>query len=109
MDKRKQNEIPYFNEINDFLEAAQVKNRTDNPMFYCMRLQEHKDRIYMIPFKRGFYFVGLFFKPDFKNEFPFFNVLNTTLFQIDKELGKQWGPISLHQDQKMLNRNVRHS
>lgn len=129
--------IPYFTEINDFLEATRIKNRTDNPMFYCMRLKEHKEQIYMPPFKRGFYFIGLltaqnntrvayndknipildsfivfqspnqlysfyresgtvgylvyfkeecfnFFKPDLKNEFPFFNVLNTTLFQIDK-------------------------
>lgn len=137
MDRKKQKEIPYFNEINDFLEATQVKNRTGNPLFYCMRLKEHKERIYMSPFKRGFYFIGLlttrkntrvayndktdvsildsfivfqspnllysfyresdtvgyliyfkeecfdFFKPDFKKEFAFFNVLNTTLFQID--------------------------
>lgn len=137
MNKKKHKKIPYFNEINDFLEATQVKNRTGSPMFYCMRLKEHKERIYMSPFKRGFYFIGLlttrkntrvayndkkdvsildsfivfqspnllysfyresdtvgyliyfkedcfdFFKPDFKNEFLFFNILNTTLFQIN--------------------------
>lgn len=146
MNKRKQNEIPYFNEINDFLEVTQVKNRSDNPMFYCMRLKEHKEQIYMPPFKRGFYFIGLltvqnntrvtyndknisildsfivfqspnllysfyresdtvgyliyfkeecfnFFKPDFKNEFPFFNILNTTLFQINKD---QYNELSVH-------------
>lgn len=146
MNKRKQNEIPYFNEINDFLEATQVENRSDNPMFYCMRLKEHKEQIYMPPFKRGFYFIGLltvqnntrvtyndknisildsfivfqspnllysfyresdtvgyliyfkeecfnFFKPDFKNEFPFFNILNTTLFQINKD---QYKELSVH-------------
>lgn len=146
MNKRKQNEIPYFDEINDFLEATQVKNRSHNPMFYCMRLKEHKEQIYMPPFKRGFYFIGLltvqnntrvtyndknisildsfivfqspnllysfyresdtvgyliyfkeecfnFFKPDFKNEFPFFNILNTTLFQINKD---QYKELSVH-------------
>lgn len=136
MNKKNQKDIPYFEEINDFLQATRVKNRTGNPMFYYMRLTEHKKRIYMSPLKRGFYFIGLlttrkntrvayngkdvsildsfivfqspnllysfyrelgtegyliyfkeqcfdFFKPDFKNEFPFFNILNTTLFQID--------------------------
>lgn len=136
MHKRSKKEIPYFHDINTFLEATQVKNRTGNPLFYCMRLKEHKKQIYMSPFKRGFYFIGLlttrkntrvayngkdvsildsfivfqspnllysfyrelgtegyliyfkeecldFFKPDIKKEFPFFNILNTTLFQID--------------------------
>lgn len=34
-----------------------------------------------------------FFKPDFKNEFPFFNILNTTLFQINKD---QYKELSVH-------------
>ena len=50
--------IPFFDEINDFLEATQVPNRTDDPLFYGMRLQ-HDNNIYMPPFRRGFYFVGL--------------------------------------------------
>lgn len=138
MHKKNQKNTPYFHEINDFLQATEVKNRTNNPMFYCMRLKDHKKQIYMSPFKRGFYFIGLlttrkntrvtyngkdisildsfivfqspnllysfyrelgtegyliyfkeecfeFFKPDLKNEFPFFNILNTTLFQIDTD------------------------
>lgn len=129
--------IPFFEEINDFLEATKVPDRTDDPLFYCMRLQRHQHKIYMPPFRRGFYFVGLiniqnettvtynnnneaisdsfivfqspnllysfytasktsgyliyfkeellsFFKPNIQDEFPFFNVLNTTLFQLDK-------------------------
>src|SRR5690606_15701562 len=112
----------------------------------CMRLREHKEPIYMSPFKRGFYFIGLlttqsntrvayndkdisildsfivfqspnllysfyresdtvgyliyfkeecfdFFKPDFKKEFPFFNVLNTNLFQINSG---QYNDLSVH-------------
>jgi len=138
MGKEKQKSIPYFAEINDFLEATQVKDRSNNPLFYCMRLKEHEEVIYMPPFRRGFYFVGLlttksnaevayndkkisildsfivfqspnllysfyrepdtigyliyfkedclnFFKPNIQEEFPFFNVLNTTLFQLNKQ------------------------
>lgn len=130
--------IPFFEEINDFLKVTKVSNRTHDPLFYCMRLQHHQNKIYMPPFRRGFYFVGLiniqdettvvynndketildsfivfqspnllysfytapktsgyliyfkeeflnFFKPDIQDEFPFFNILNTTLFQLDKE------------------------
>lgn len=129
--------IPFFEEINDFLKAAKVSNRTNDPLFYCMRLQHYQSKIYMPPFRRGFYFVGLinirnettviynnnneaildsfivfqspnllysfytapetsgyliyfkeeflsFFKPNIQEEFPFFNILNTTLFQLDK-------------------------
>ncbi len=129
--------IPFFEEINGFLKATKVSNRTNDPLFYCMRLQQHQSKIYMPPFRRGFYFVGLinirnettvvynndkeaildsfivfqspnllysfytapmtsgyliyfkeeflsFFKPDIQDEFPFFNILNTTLFQLDR-------------------------
>lgn len=129
--------IPYFEEINDFLAATKVPDRTNDPLFYCMRLQKHENRIFMPPFKRGFYFVGLinvqdetsvtynekrevildsfivfqapdllysfyaspgtsgyliyfkeacfeFFKPDIQKEFPFFNILNTALFHLER-------------------------
>lgn len=126
--------IPFYKEINDFLEAAQVKHRTSDPLIYCMRLKEVKEKVTMPPFRRGFYFIGLlttekntkveynnnavpiedsfivfqaprltysfyrdpgtvgylvyfkedcfdFLKPDFLTEFPFFNILNTNLYQ----------------------------
>src|SRR5690554_5166775 len=137
MSEKKQKAISYYSEINDFLKATNVENRTDDPLFYCMRLQQHHSRIHMPPFRRGFYFVGLiniqnetnviynnknetildsfivfqspgllysfytapktsgyliyfkeeclsFFKPNIQKEFPFFNLLNTSLFQLDK-------------------------
>lgn len=137
MEKKASKHIPFFEEINDFLEATKVANRTNDPLFYCMRLQQHQHNIFMPPFRRGFYFVGLitiqnettvtynnnhevisdsfivfqspnliysfytapetsgyliyfkeeclsFFKPGLQEEFPFFNILNTTLFQLDK-------------------------
>lgn len=34
-----------------FLESIPVNYRTENPMFYCMRLEEHKDEIYKAPFR----------------------------------------------------------
>src|SRR5690554_4958201 len=51
--------IPYFKDINEFLKATKVTNTTDDPLFYCMRLEKHKEQIFMPPFRRGFYFVGL--------------------------------------------------
>lgn len=137
--------IPFYEEINDFLEAAQVKHRTSDPSVYCMRLKEVKEKIVMPPFRRGFYFTGLlttekntkveynntavpiedsfivfqaprltysfyrdpetvgylvyfkedcfdFFKPDFLTEFPFFNILNTNLFQFGKARFEELSP-----------------
>lgn len=138
MKKDLSTQIPFFEEINDFLKAATVENRSHDSLFYCMRLQQHKERIFMPPFRRGFYFVGLiniqnettvrynnadetildsfivfqspnllysfytaprtsgyliyfkeeylrFFKPNIQKEFPFFTLLNTSLFQLDKD------------------------
>lgn len=138
MKRKLSTHIPFFEEINDFLKATKVTNTSSDPLFYCMRLQEHKERIFMPPFRRGFYFVGLiniqnetivtynnnddetildsfivfqspnllysfytapktsgyliyfkeeylsFFKPNIQKEFPFFTLLNTSLFQLDK-------------------------
>lgn len=134
MPEEKEN-IPFYDSINSFLESTGVEHRTSNPLFYCMRLAEHKGDIYRSPFRRGFYFVALlisngntqvgynnieenikesflvfqsprqvysffrdkntegyliyfkedsfhFFKPDFVQEFPFFDTLNTNLFQL---------------------------
>lgn len=54
--------IPHYEEINDFLEALPVTGRTTNPLYYCMRLKnlDPQQEIYQPPFKRSFYFFGLF-------------------------------------------------
>jgi AraC family transcriptional regulator, transcriptional activator of pobA len=53
-------EIPYYADINKFLASTGVDARTDDPLFFCLRLRQHEGGIiYMPPFKRGFYFVGL--------------------------------------------------
>ena len=53
-------EIPYYADINTFLASTSVDARTDDPLFYCLRLRENEGGIvYKPPFKRGFYFVGL--------------------------------------------------
>lgn len=51
--------IPYYSEINDFLESLSLPVRTSNPMFYCLRLNRQA-KVYRPPFKRAFYFFALF-------------------------------------------------
>ena len=52
--------IPYYNEINTFLESIPVDFKMGNPDLCCFRLQKGQDGImYKPPFRRGFYFVGL--------------------------------------------------
>jgi AraC-like DNA-binding protein len=138
--------IPYYTEINDLLATLPWPAKSDNPIFYCLKLpkldRDHK--IYRPPFKRSFYFFGLyynpgnieiryddetvtdpeaylvchspdltysfqgnslegytiyfkpecfsFFKPDFHQEFPFFNVLHTNLFKLDINAFKKLAP-----------------
>ncbi|MBO9151749.1 helix-turn-helix domain-containing protein [Chitinophaga sp. GCM10012297] len=137
--------IPYYNDINEFLASIDVAHRTANPVFYCLRLAEHKENIYRPPFRRSFYFVGLFtdaaksrvthggtnetsmssymvfqspellysfyrdkamhgyvfyfqpecfsfFRPDFQKEFPFFDVLHTSLFRFDHVVFEKLAP-----------------
>jgi len=53
-------EIPYYDDINEFLASVPVEARTNDPFFFCFRLEKNKDgSVYRPPFKRGFYFVGL--------------------------------------------------
>jgi AraC family transcriptional activator of pobA len=53
--------IPYYTEINDFLESLSWPGRTTNPIFYCMRLRKPDQlEVYRPPFKRSFYFFALF-------------------------------------------------
>lgn len=53
--------IPYFKEINDFLESLSSEYRTKNPNFYCLRLIEYEGLIgnYKPPFRKDFYFIAL--------------------------------------------------
>lgn len=53
--------IPYFETINDFLAATPFPNRTDNPDFYCLRVEccGPAKTFYMPPFRRSFYFMAL--------------------------------------------------
>ncbi|CAL1517675.1 AraC family transcriptional regulator [Chitinophaga sp. MM2321] len=54
--------IPYYTEINDFLETLPIPGRTINPMFYSRELKntDPKIEIYRPPFRRAFYFFALF-------------------------------------------------
>lgn len=53
--------IPYYKEINEFLESIPSKYRTGNPLFYCLKLKENEVALnnYKPPFRKDFYFVGL--------------------------------------------------
>lgn len=51
--------IPYYDDINEFLASIPVENRSPDPYFYCMRLRKNDGVLYKPPFRRGFYFVGL--------------------------------------------------
>lgn len=53
--------IPYYKEINQFLESIPSDFRTKNPLFYCLRLKENEGSInnYKPPFRKDFYFLGL--------------------------------------------------
>ncbi len=139
--------IPYYSEINDFLESIPWPGKTTNPIFYCLRLKklDQAVKIYRPPFKRSFYFFALFinsgeveinhddktvkdpesylvfhspglvysfthgnslegyliyfksdcfsfFKPDFHKEFPFFNMLHTNLFKLDRATFNKLSP-----------------
>ena len=60
--ERSKNNLPYYTEINDFLETIPWPARTTNPIFYCLKLKKLDNGvpIYRPPFKRSFYFFGLF-------------------------------------------------
>src|SRR5688572_4135908 len=52
--------IPFFKEINDFLEGIGSIHRTSNPLFYCLRMEDTypHTRDVMPPFKKDFYFIS---------------------------------------------------
>ena len=55
------NSIPYYKEINDFLESIPSDYRSVNPDFFCLRLKAHEGSInnYKPPFRKDFYFIAL--------------------------------------------------
>jgi AraC family transcriptional regulator, transcriptional activator of pobA len=59
--KEVNNTIPYYIEINDFLESISPDYRTHNPDLFCLRLKENEGSIknYKPPFRKEFYFVAL--------------------------------------------------
>lgn len=143
--EKQQTAIPHYSDINGFMASMGLEHRTENPLFYCMRLEEHKGEIYKPPFRRSFYFLGFFteagrsevthgsknetdlnsymvfqspellysffrdkamrgyvcyfqpgcfsfFKPDFHKEFPFFDLLHTSLFRFDHPAFQRLAP-----------------
>lgn len=139
--------IPFYKEINEFLEGIHSRHRTSNPLFFCLRMEDTypHTRDVMPPFKKDFYFVSFitnagstaiqydhnsesqldsflvfqspghiyswhrdkkvkgyliyfkkegfsFFRPDFEKEFPFFNVMHTNFFKINKKTFQKYEP-----------------
>lgn len=52
--------IPFFKEINEFLEGIHSKHRTANPLFFCLKMEDTypHTRDVMPPFKKDFYFIS---------------------------------------------------
>lgn len=53
--------IPYYQNINDFLKSIPSDYETKNPHFFCLRLKENEGSIsnYKPPFRKDFYFIAL--------------------------------------------------
>jgi AraC family transcriptional regulator, transcriptional activator of pobA len=53
--------IPFYTEINDFLQSITPDLKTSNPNFYCFELKSNDEGTvnYKPPFRKGFYFIGL--------------------------------------------------
>jgi AraC family transcriptional regulator, transcriptional activator of pobA len=53
--------IPFYTEINDFLQSITPDLKTNNPNFYCFELKPNDEGTvnYKSPFRKGFYFIGL--------------------------------------------------
>jgi AraC-like DNA-binding protein len=137
--------IPFFKEINEFLQGISSRHRTQNPLFFCLKMEDTypHTRDVMPPFKKDFYFVSFitnagntaiqydsnnesqldsflvfqspghlyswhrdkkvkgyliyfkkellsFFRPEFEKEFPFFNVLQTNFFRINRAVFQKY-------------------
>jgi AraC family transcriptional regulator, transcriptional activator of pobA len=51
--------IPYYDDINEFIGSVPMEQRTKDPFFYCLRLEENEGSSYKPSFRRGFYYVAL--------------------------------------------------
>lgn len=53
--------IPYYKEINEFLESISPDYRSKDPLFYCLRLKENDVSLnnYKSPYRKDFYFIAL--------------------------------------------------
>jgi AraC family transcriptional regulator, transcriptional activator of pobA len=53
--------IPFYSEINDFLQSIPSDMRTSNPNFFCFKLKANEGSManYKPPFKKDFYFLAL--------------------------------------------------
>jgi len=53
--------VPFYKEINEFLESIPADYRTADPNFYCLRLKENEGSMsnYKPPFGKDFYFIAL--------------------------------------------------
>jgi AraC family transcriptional regulator, transcriptional activator of pobA len=53
--------IPFYSEINDFLQSIPSDMRTTNPNFFCFKLKPNEGSManYKPPFKKDFYFLAL--------------------------------------------------
>lgn len=145
---RKENGIPLYKEINEFLGGINSRHRTANPLLFCLRMEDtYPDtRDVMPPFRKGFYFISLisnagntsihfdssdeskldsflvfqspghiyswhrdkkvngyliyfkkecfsFFRPEIEKEFPFFNVLQTNFFKLNRSRFREYAPL----------------
>jgi AraC-like DNA-binding protein len=53
--------IPFYQEINEFLQSIPSDYLSTNPNFFCLRLKENEGSInnYKPPFRKNFYFIAL--------------------------------------------------
>ena len=61
MSAKQTHSIPYYKEINEFLESIPSDYRTVNPNFFCLRIRENEGSVnnYKPPFRKDFYFIAL--------------------------------------------------
>jgi AraC family transcriptional regulator, transcriptional activator of pobA len=147
MDNSPKFNIPFYQEINDFLSSINSDFRTENPYFFCLPLHANSSTdAYKTAFKKGFYYIGLvtnagttkitydatnvtnlnsflvfqapnllysflrdskangyliyfkkdlfsFFKPNFDDEFPMFDLLHTNFFKLNHQKFAEFAPL----------------
>jgi len=53
--------LPHYQEINDFLASISKEYRSENPLFYCLRLKANDAQnidVYKPPYRKNFYFIS---------------------------------------------------